>query len=84
MTEPQFGEMSPVVRHELPVARPHVQTASWPHSHIAKKIGRPVAARASRIVSYRCWLVRPPWSPQLSYLSRSMPHEAKRLASRVS
>lgn len=49
----KLGLMSPVVRQLLPTSAPHVHTLSWPQLHRLYRIGRPVAARASRIAVYR-------------------------------
>ena len=63
----KLSEMSPVVRQLLPTLAPQVHTLSWPQLHRLNRIGRPVAARALRIVVYRvCALV--PSLLQLSYL----------------
>jgi hypothetical protein len=44
--------MSPVVRHRLPTLRAHSHGWCAPHSQMLKTIGRPVARRASLMVSY--------------------------------
>ena len=41
--------MSPVVRQELPTGAAHCQASATPHSHMEKRMGRPVRFRASRI-----------------------------------
>ncbi len=64
----QLAWMSPVVRQELPTGIPQVHTLSCPQLHKLYTIGRPVAARASRMAVYRCCPFLPWWSPQLSYL----------------
>src|SRR5262245_51842156 len=63
----KFGAMSPVVRQLLPTPEPQVHTVSCPQLHRLNRIGRPVAARASRMVVYRDWALTP-WLLQLSYL----------------
>ena len=45
----QLSLMSPVVLHEFPTGSDHVAGSSLPHSHIEKRMGRPVAFRASRM-----------------------------------
>ena len=49
MTLFHSSEMSCVVRQLLPTAGAHVAGSSWPHSHMEKKICRPLALSASRI-----------------------------------
>lgn len=41
------------MRHEFPRAGAHADGKSTPHSQIANKIGRPVAAMAAVMFAYR-------------------------------
>lgn len=50
--EGQEGVMSGVVRQLLAMGRAQVAGSSTPHSHMEKKMGRPVAFRASRMTGY--------------------------------
>src|SRR6185312_4142418 len=47
---PKLALMSPVVRQELPTDGPQLQGFWKPQSHRLYRMGRPVAARASRMV----------------------------------
>ena len=52
--------MSPVVRHWLPMSFAHSHGFAVPHSHMLKRINRPVAFSASRIVEYASSALRFP------------------------
>ena len=76
--------MSPVVRQLLATAAPHVAGSASPHSHIAKKMGRPVALSAFDMAVYRGigpMAVSFAGTLQLSYFKKSTPHDAYVFAS---